>query len=45
MFLFPFFGGLQRVGKAVDRPREFDNVAVRGETNWGQSPPGGANSV
>ena len=30
MFLFPFFSGLQRVGKAVDRPREFDNIAVRG---------------
>jgi hypothetical protein len=23
MFLFPFFGGLHRVGKAVDGPREF----------------------
>ena len=30
MFLFPFFSGLQRVGKAVDRPREIDNIAVRG---------------
>jgi len=26
----PFFSGLQRVGKAVDRPREIDNIAVRG---------------
>ena len=30
MFLFPFFNALHRVGKAVDRPREFDNIAVRG---------------
>ena len=28
MFLFPFFNALHRIGKAVDGPREIDNIKV-----------------